>query len=269
MSEPFSHATESFLSIAKWQKMNPRLCAGFTTRNSGLNLQSSTSFNLGFHVADDEQHVLSNRNLLAEQLKFPLDRWVAAEQVHADKVALVNRYHLGRGAASSADSLAGVDGLMSNETGLLCTAYFADCVPLFFFDPVTGYIGIAHAGWKGTTKRIGEQMVHRFQRAGTELQNLHVVIGPAISQENYEVDGPVIQSIPKALQAKVAQKLAGGHYLLDLKQLNAEILLQYGVLRHNIDITNYCTYDDDSLFFSHRRDHENAGRMLGYIGYLS
>lgn len=268
MSEPFFHEAESYLSIKKWQKMNPGLCAGFTTRKGGLSLQPFTSFNLGLHVADDEQHVLSNRNRLADQLQFPLDQWVAAEQVHADEIAHVTRKHRGRGAISYADSLAGMDGLMTNETGLLCTAFFADCVPLFFFDPVTGYIGIAHAGWKGSVRRIGERMVRGFQRAGTELQDLQVVIGPAISQKHYEVDDRVIRSIPKELRAKVVHTLAGEHYLLDLKQLNTEILLQCGVLRHNIDITKYCTFDDESLFFSHRRDDGKTGRMLGYIGYL-
>lgn len=268
MSEPFYHDTDSFLHIQKWQNINKKLRAGFTTRIGGVSKEPFATFNLGLHVPDDNNDVVANRRLLANNLAFPLNNWVAAEQVHSANTVEVNRNDKGKGAVTFEDSLAGTDGIFTNESGLLCTAFFADCVPLFFFDPVSGYIGIAHAGWKGTVKRIAEKMVEKLLMAGSKTNDILVVIGPCISQKAYEVDTRVVHHIPVELHDKTVTKQGDNRYLLDLKQLNTEILLQCGILRHNIDITNYCTFQEESLFFSHRRDNGKTGRMLGYIGYL-
>ncbi|MEW9676553.1 peptidoglycan editing factor PgeF [Lentibacillus sp. L22] len=268
MAEPFNQHTDSILLIDTWKQINPKLCAGFTTRNGGVSKQPFSSFNHGLHVQDDKQDVLNNRKRLAQMLGFPLQDWVGAEQVHATEIITVTDDDKGKGSVSLEDSLAGVDGIITNKPGILCTAFFADCVPLFFFDQTTGYIGIAHAGWKGTVNRMAEKMVKQLQHTGSDVRHLNVIIGPCISQANYEVDQRVIQSIPTQLQKHTVKKLANHRYLLDLKQLNKEILLQCGVFRHNIGITNYCTFRDESLFFSHRRDHGKTGRMLGFIGYI-
>lgn len=174
---------------------------------------------------------------------------------------------MSKGSVSYASSIKGTDGLVTNQKGLLCTAFFADCVPLFFFDPITGYIGIAHAGWKGSINRIAEKMVEAFIKVDVKAENLLVAIGPCISQQNYEVDERVVQSIRETDRVNVVRSLGKNRFLLDLKQLNVDILLQSGVLRHNIEITNYCTYRDENIFFSHRRDHGKTGRMLGFIGF--
>ncbi|MGY0692308.1 peptidoglycan editing factor PgeF [Virgibacillus sp. FSP13] len=267
MTETFMHATNSLLHIEKWQKLNPKLRVGFTTRQGGVSQNSYKSFNLGLHVEDDKTHVMKNRQQLAQKLDFPLDNWVAGEQIHSTDIVEINQQDLGKGAISFQDSLEKIDGMITNEAGILCTAFFADCVPLFFFDPVTNYIGIAHAGWKGSVQRIAGKMVDKLQAADVDIANLLVAIGPCISQQVYEVDEHVIRHIPENICKKTAIIQENGHYLLDLKQLNVEILLQCGIIRHNIDVTNYCTFRDDSLFFSHRRDNGKTGRMLGYIGY--
>ncbi|WP_106497696.1 peptidoglycan editing factor PgeF [Lentibacillus sp. Marseille-P4043] len=267
MTESFIHTTNSLLHIEKWQNLNTRLRAGFTTRQGGLSQDPYKSFNLGLHVDDDKNIVIKNRQRLAQKLEIPLDNWVAGEQIHSTEVVEINQHDLGKGAISYQDSLQKIDGMITNEAGMLCTAFFADCVPLFFFDPVTNYIGIAHAGWKGSVQRIAGKMVDKLQATGVDIANLLVAIGPCISQQVYEVDEHVTRHIPEKICEKVTINQENGHYLLDLKQLNVEILLQCGVIRHNIDVTNYCTFRDESLFFSHRRDNGETGRMLGYIGY--
>ncbi|MUK89522.1 peptidoglycan editing factor PgeF [Ornithinibacillus sp. L9] len=267
MAETFLPETESFLSIQKWQQKHPHLIAGFTTRNGGESKSPFDSLNLGLHVADDKERIISNRKILAEQLGFPLENWVSGEQVHHSNVHMVTLDDRGKGSTSYESSIQGTDGLITNESGVLCTAFFADCVPLYFYDPHTGYIGIAHAGWKGTVNRIAEKMVNKLQSIGVDVKNLLVAIGPCISQEKYEVNDHVLQHIDPVLRENTILQSGEGKFLLDLKQLNVEILLQCGVIRNNIDVTNYCTYTDQSLFFSHRRDQGKTGRMLGYIGY--
>ncbi|WP_246569573.1 peptidoglycan editing factor PgeF [Lentibacillus saliphilus] len=258
-----------FLELNQWQQIAPSLRAGFTTRYGGYGEAPYDTFNLGFHVGDDRSTVIKNRSLLADKIMMPLDNWVVGEQVHGNEIAYVNASDKGKGAFSLETAKTGVDGLMTDTRGILCAAFFADCVPLFFFDPKTSRVGIAHAGWKGTVNEIAGKMVERFSRTGSNVNDLRVTIGPAISQDVYEVDDRVIQHIPSDFIIKTVKQTKDGHGMLDLKQLNMEILLKYGVLRHNVDIIQHCTFQEDHLFFSHRRTGGQTGRMLGYIGFLA
>lgn len=269
MLEPFVRGNASSLQIETWQQLHPGLKVGFTTRTGGVSTKPYDTLNLGLHVPDFIEHVIENRLRLAEIWDMPIENWVSGEQIHGTNIYVVHQHDKGKGAFSYDTSLAGIDGLITNEKGILCTAFFADCVPLYFFDPTTGYIGIAHAGWKGTANRIAEKMVAKMQMLGVKVGNLCVAIGPSISQEHYEVDNRVIQSIARKDRKHAVKELANGQFLLDLKKVNMEILLQCGIIRNNIKVTNYCTYRDQQLFFSHRRDQGKTGRMLGYIGYSS
>ncbi|WP_068672467.1 peptidoglycan editing factor PgeF [Oceanobacillus sp. Castelsardo] len=269
MSEVFHQKDTSFLQIEKWHQLNKKLIAGFTTRNGGVSDPPFQSLNLGLHVPDNQEKIIKNRELLAKRLNIPLENWVSGEQVHGTTVRMINSDDKGKGTRDYFSSVQGVDGLITNEKNILCTAFFADCVPLFFYDPVTEIIGIAHAGWKGTVNEMAGSMVQAMKDQGVNESNLLVVIGPSISQEMYEVDEKVIDNIKDKYRQKCVKPSKNNRYLLDLKKLNVEILLQSGVLRHNIDVTNYCTFKDESLFFSHRRDKGKTGRMLGFLGIIS
>ncbi len=268
MLEPFLHNHPSYLHIDQWQKISPHLKVGFTTRIGGESASPFDSLNMGLHVPDKIVDVVTNREKLASTLHAPMDTWVSGEQVHQTNIKMVNKEDRGKGATTYQSSIKEVDGLITNQSGLLCTAFFADCVPLFFFDPVSGYIGIAHAGWKGTVQHMAEKMVACFVRAGVKKSDLLVAVGPCISQPFYEVNHVVIDAIDEKYRGKSVIAKGNDQFLLDLKQLNVEILLQSGILRHNIDVTNYCTFKQQNLFFSHRRDNGKTGRMLGFLGYI-
>ncbi|MEC2160220.1 peptidoglycan editing factor PgeF [Virgibacillus halodenitrificans] len=266
MNEPFVLDNELFLKLEKWEQHTSRLCAGFTTKNRGVSSPPYSTLNCGLHVKDEPSSVLENRKLLADELSVPIQTWVAGEQVHGAKVAMVSKKDRGKGAETMETSLNDVDGLITNDREVLCTAFFADCVPLFFFDPKKELVGIAHAGWKGTVKGIAGSMVEGFRELGSNPADLLIAIGPSISQTNFEVDIKVVENIDHKYQSKVTKHLNNGKFLVDLKKLNLEILLQYGVPRNNIEVTKYCTFEDKNLFFSHRRDGGKTGRMLGFIG---
>jgi len=267
MHDIFQQAHPSFLRIPSWEMINPSIVAGFTTRAGGYSDPPYDTFNVGLHVQDNYENIIKNRKKLAEILAFPLNNWIAAEQIHHANIQVIDHLDKGKGVYDYNTSIKGVDGLITNETGILCTMFFADCVPLYFYDPVTGYIGIAHAGWKGTTKKIAMKMVDELQRLGVKSSNLLALIGPSISQEKYEVDKNVINQIDKSYLEKVTIKSKENHYFLDLKQLNKEILLDSGLDDKNIKATDLCTYKEETLFFSHRRDEGKTGRMLGFIGF--
>jgi polyphenol oxidase len=267
LEDIFQYDGKELLYINKWMQLEPNLKVGFTSRNGGVSKGYYSTNNFGLHVSDNDEDVITNRNKLSMSLDIPIEKWVSGEQVHGTSIHNVKLADAGKGAKSVETSLKSIDGLLTNEKGILCTAFFADCVPLFFFDPVTKYIGIAHAGWKGTVGRIAEVMTNQFVELGTDLQDLRVAIGPCITKSNYEIDDYVKDRIPEEYREKVLTPVGNQHYLLDLKQLNVEILVQSGVFRSNIDVTNYCTFRDKDLFFSHRRDEGKTGRMLGFIGF--
>lgn len=265
MKEPF-HLNDNLLIIENWQTRNNQLIAGFTTRLNGVSQPPFDTLNLGLHVSDDRTTVIENREQVAKKLHFPLSTWVCAEQTHGTNISVIQEDDKGKGSTSYDTSMKDTDGLITNKQGILCTAFFADCVPLFFYDPKTAYIGIAHAGWKGTVNRIGEKMVNRLVTLGCKKEDILITIGPSVSKNNYEVNEVVMDHVDENLRNKVSTSIGKNRFLLDLKQLNVEILLQSGILHNNIDITSYCSYEAEDLLFSHRRDKGKTGRMLGYIG---
>lgn len=267
VDESYVQTNQGLITFPTWKQLDSRLEVGFTTRKGGVSRPPFDSMNMGLHVKDEYDDVLANRLRLAEAVQFPLSTWVSGEQVHGAEISIITPEHKGQGAYRMEDNIQGVDGLITNEPGILCTAFFADCVPLFFFDPEASLIGIAHAGWKGTVKQIARRMVDEMINLGATDKQIRVIIGPSISRQMYEVDDAVIRHIPEEWKEVVVQRAENNRYLLDLQQLNMEILLQYGILRHNIDRMNLCTFKMADLFYSHRRDRGKTGRMLGYIGF--
>lgn len=258
MKEIFVQEDPTYLSIKKWENKYPHILAGITT----------SQVNLDLHHHSEREKAVGNRKLISKKLAVPLSNWVGGIQTHETNIQVVTHSDQGKGAISLEIAFHQTDGLITNQKNILLTAYFADCVPIYFFDPITNFIGIVHAGWRGTVKNIAKNMVVKLMNLGVELRNLLVVIGPCISQMNYEVNNEIIQNIHEDFKKSTVIRTENNRLFLDLKQLNVEILLQSGVLHHNIDITNYCTYADADLFFSYRRDKGKTGRMLGYIGII-
>ncbi|WP_226644068.1 peptidoglycan editing factor PgeF [Mesobacillus subterraneus] len=269
--EPFSLKSQEYFVIKEWMERFPGLKVGFTTKNGGVSNQDAfTGLNFGFHVGDEQNAVCENRRLLADQIAFPLSGWVGAEQTHDIHIARVEKSDQGRGSTNYDSSFAETDGFLTNEQGILLTLCYADCVPLYFIEPETRLIGVAHAGWKGTVHGIAAEMISKFQQNGAKTENISAVIGPSICKKCYIVDERVINLVKNILDGvdKLPyNQVSEGQYSLDLKELNRLILLKAGVSDGNIQVTDYCTSCHSEHFYSHRRDKGNAGRMMAYIGW--
>ncbi|MFQ3545827.1 peptidoglycan editing factor PgeF [Halobacillus rhizosphaerae] len=264
MTEPFTYkSSRQYMCFNNTEN----LIAGITTRKDGFSKPPFHSFNLGLHVPDEYSAVLKNRKQLAMDLNVPLTQWVMGEQVHQTKIKVITPEDLGKGVLDHDTAVKGVDGLITNIPDVLLTAFYADCVPLYFLDEQTRWIGIAHAGWKGTVQGMAQHMIEKFNKLGADLSTLKMVIGPSIGFNQYEVDEQVINQVPAEFREEAAISLSEGKYLLDLKKLNQAIAVKAGLADDNISMTGYCTYEEEDLFFSHRRDHGSTGRMLGYIGW--
>lgn len=270
MSEPFIIKENQYLVINSWTKQNPKLLAGFSTKNDGVSQKEFQTLNVGFHVHDRLDDVQTNRHILADRLSFPLGSWIGAEQTHETHIQRVFRSDGGKGAQEYETSFKRTDGLYTSDKNILLTLMFADCVPLLFYAPEHNFIGIAHAGWKGTVGEIGPKMVGKWQMEGVSANEIFVVIGPSICQSCYVVDNKVIDKVQKLLEEydeKPYNLISEGQYQLDLKRLNMLLLEKAGIPRSHIDITTYCTSCHEDLFFSHRRDKGHTGRLMSFIGW--
>ncbi|MED3646143.1 peptidoglycan editing factor PgeF [Halalkalibacterium halodurans] len=272
--EPFQQVSNRFFELSEWTRKNPQLRVGFTTRLDGVSSPPYDSLNLGLHVGDDEQAVIQNRELLAAELQVPLSQWVFAEQIHGSEVVHVTAHDRGAGAFERQSALKGADGLYTSDQGILLCSLYADCVPLYFYAEHRGaiYIGLAHAGWKGTVGQIGAKLVHAWtERFHLPKEAIHAAIGPSISCEAYEVDQVVIDQIDRALSSEATRpyvKREEGRYQLDLKACNEQLLIDAGLEKAQILVSSHCSAQSN-LLFSHRHEGGKTGRMMSFIGVFS
>nr|WP_295971558.1 peptidoglycan editing factor PgeF [uncultured Bacillus sp.] len=268
--EPFVLQEKEYFVLADWVQKYPNLKAGFTSKNGGQSKGDFAALNLGFHVHDVFEDVRQNRQILANKLSFPIENWIGAQQTHDVNIQKVSKSDCGKGAGEYDTAFQETDGFFTFEKNIFLTLCFADCVPIFFFHPESGAIGLAHAGWKGTVHGIAEEMIRTFHTEGIEAKDILVAIGPSICENCYIVDERVIKLVQNRLEGvdKKTYNLVSDHqFRLNLKECNRQILLKTGVQYHHIMLTNLCTSCHHRHFYSHRRDNGITGRLMGFIGW--
>ncbi len=256
--------------IDKWMKRYPGLNAGFSSRLGGASEGHFSSLNCGLHVGDVPGHVISNREKVSQAAGFSFDAWTCAEQVHGSDVAVVTIAERGRGRESRVNALQARDALITTERDVMLAAFFADCVPLYFYDPARNAVGLAHAGWKGTVLEIAEKTVIAMsERFGSSPSEIVAAIGPSIGMCCYEVDETVMEKVRGnefLRESKAYEQKRDGKYMLNLQEMNRQIMIKAGILPTNIELTHLCTSCRSDLFFSHRKEKGKTGRMVGWIG---
>ena len=222
----------------------------FTTRFGGVSQGALSSMNLAIKLDEADENVQRNFEILGNELGFGIKDLVLTRQTHSDIVRTVTR-----------DDCNGCfhrdypecDALVTNTPGVALTVFTADCTPLLFHDPVTGAVGAAHAGWRGTVSAIGVKTVDAMvQQFGCKAEDIHVAIGPNIGFCHFETDDDVPEALLAAFGEEVRSFIrpAGNKYYADLKEINALILRRAGV-RH-IEISDACTMCQPDRFWSHR-----------------
>ncbi len=266
--EPFRYREDAevpYFSLDPWEKAFPNLVAGMSARRASSDL---FLHNYALHVGDDPERVRMNRQKLVERLGMSFSSWTCGEQVHGADIAEVTPDERGRGRDSLETALPSVDGLLTDVEDILLTSFYADCVPLLFYCPDSGIIGMAHAGWRGTVGSIGPQMVERMVRRGARRENILAAIAPSIGGCCYEVDEHVVDPLRRTLSDLngVIRPSPAGKWMLDLKSANRKLLLKAGIREENILATGWCTSCHREYFYSHRRDQGRTGRMVAWIG---
>ena len=235
----------------------------FTTRFGGVSTGPQESLNLAFGNGDTMENVEANLRLLAKGLNFDPEALVLTRQIHSDIVRVVTKAdHQGFCHRDYPEC----DALVTGTPGVALMIFTADCTPLLLYDPVTGAVGAAHAGWRGTAKAIGAKTVEAMVRNfGCRPENICAAIGPNIAQCHFETDADVPEAMRDAFgdEAEAFIEKRGGKYHLDLKGINALVLRRAGV--SHIEISDACTYCQSSRFWSHRATNGQRGSQGAVI----
>ena len=222
----------------------------FTTRHGGVSTGSQSSLNLAVGRGDSMENVEENLRILGRALNFDPEKLVMTMQIHSDIVRVVTDADC---AGLCHRNYPQCDALVTSTPGVALLVFTADCTPLLFHDPVTGAVGAAHAGWRGTAKGIGARVVEAMAaNFGSNPADIRAAIGPNVGKCHFETDADVPEAMIAAFGDEVKQYIEkkGEKYFLDLKAINALVLRRAGV--QHIEISDDCTMCTPDRFWSHR-----------------
>lgn len=232
------------------------------SRRGGYSVAPFDSLNLSMSVPDERDRVYANRRRIYGLYGRDTDTVVHAHLVHGADVARVTQ-------ADNGTWVEHVDGLITNQPGTVLSMNFADCTPIFLYDPRHHAIGLGHAGWRGTVVDLPGAMVRAMTaQFGSDPADLVAAVGPCIGPCCYEVGEEVIAAVeasftePDTLFRPLTgddRLTAAGHRFFDMPQANQRNLANAGV--RNIETSGLCTACRTDLFFSHRAEKGRTGRF--------
>lgn len=243
----------------------------FTTRQGGVSEGIFESLNLSFSRGDKREAVEENFHRVAKALGTEYEKFVFTDQTHTTNVKRVGKEDAGKGLTRERD-YTDVDGLITNEPGIVLSTFYADCVPLYFVDSVHRAIGLSHSGWRGTVGRMGQVTLEAMSREfGTKPEEVICAIGPSICQSCYEISEDVAKEFQKEFpnyEKEILIDKGNGKYQLDLWRTNEIILLEAGVKPEHLAVTNICTCCNEKLLFSHRASHGKRGNLGAFLALI-
>ncbi len=230
------------------------------SRLGGVSVGPLAELNVGHSVGDDAAAVAENHARIYHHLGLSADLVTSAQQVHGNRVAVVNAIDAGR-------VFPNTDALVTRTPALPLMLRFADCQPILFYDPTRHALGLAHAGWRGVALGIARRVVETMQGAfGTRPEVLKVGLGPAVGPCCYHVGQDVASAMSYALPDwRKVMRPQGEGWVLDLPAANAQQLDAAGV--QHIERADLCTACHTSEFFSHRAENGLTGRFA-VVAYL-
>jgi YfiH family protein len=231
-----------------------KVIAAQSTRKGGISPEPFLSLNLGLSVNDDEQNVWKNRELFFEKLGIAMNEVSRCYQVHGAEVLTVTQPVTNEK----------YDAQITNIPGIFLAVSIADCTPVLIHDSKNNAVAAIHAGWRGTAGKIVENAMQLMNKNyGTNGKDCKAFIGACISYENFEVGDEVAENFEASFKKFDPLKKK---WLVDLKKANQQQLLDWGLKKENIEISDLCTVENNNTFFSHRKEKGVTGRMMAIIG---
>ena len=228
--------------------------AGVSLRHGGVSHNPYASLNLAEHVGDDPNAVAANRVILFQKTGLTHLRY--CRQVHGtDVINVIDQ------APPTPTLPPEADALITAQPDIALAIFTADCVPIFIVDVTTPAIGIAHAGWRGTLAQIAVNTLARMQTLfGTVAANCQIHLGPSIQKCCYTVSAELLTQFTDHFGSTVA---SGTN--LSLQSANVNQLVEIGLPTAAISVSPFCTACRTDLFYSHRAEDGQTGRMLSFI----
>jgi len=260
----------------------------FSTRKGGVSKGYLATLNFSCPQGDSRENVEENFRRAAAHMGMAASDIVCSQQTHTTNVRKVTAADKGKGVVCERD-YTDIDGLITNERGIILATFYADCVPLFIVDPVNKAIGLSHSGWRGTVGRMGKVTLDRMAAEyGTKPACVQVAIAPSICQNCYEVSEDVADAFANTFiqENKMAEeylvryahsvtqeaidkclfyKKENGKYQLNLWYANYRVFRDAGVPDENIEITDVCTCCNPDLLFSHRASKGRRGNQGAFL----
>ena len=240
---------------------NPAIKHAFFTRPGGVSTGIYAGLNAGLGSNDNRADVIENRERMAAYLGVEEDRLASPFQVHSPTVVTTD--------TAWTDDRPKADGVVTTTPGLALGIVTADCGPVLFADDRASVIGACHAGWKGALGGVLEATIKAMEEAGADRTSITAILGPTISQENYEVGpgfpAPFLEAGKENARFFIPSQKPK-HHMFDLTGYIVERLLAAGV---KASAVNRCTYAEEDNFFSYRRTTHRKegdyGRQLSAI----
>lgn len=268
--------------VLTYYNMSDGVVAFSTTRHGGVSEGNYASLNVNEYCGDNAEHVAANRKLLAAELKVDTNRIIIPHQTHGVETRIIGSEFLALPENVKRMLLEGVDAVMTNVQGVCIGVSTADCIPVLLYDEEHHAAAAIHAGWRGTQARIVHKAVLEMRMAyNTDPAKLKVVVGPGISTDNFEVGDEVYEAFEQAafdMDAIAEERIKRNpdaddpakrfekKWHINLPLANKMMLMHTGVKEENIQMSDICTYDNASDYFSARRLGVESGRI--YTGII-
>ena len=225
----------------KFEKFN-NIKHGFFNSKGGVSSGIYKSLNCGIGSNDKIKNVTKNLKIVSKKIGAKKNI-ILLNQIHSNKIYFINKV--------SKKKLLG-DGLITNTKNVAIGILTADCAPILLFDPKKNIIGALHVGWKGAYKKIGKKMINYFKKKGSKLNDVIAVIGPCISQENYEIKNEFkVNFLKQSSENMKYFKIVENKTYFDLRGYIFKQLTNTGI--QNIEIIKKDTFNPKNNFFSARR----------------
>ena len=234
---------------------------GFFNRHGGKSIGIYNSLNCGLGSKDKKKTVLKNLGIVSKKIKCNIKNINLLNQVHSTKNFFIHK-------SSSIKKRKTGDALITNKKGFALGVLTADCAPVLVFDKQLKIIAAIHAGWKGAYKGIINKTLNVFKNKGTKLKNIHVVIGPCISVDSYEVKIDFKKKfIKKNKKNNLFFKNKNKKIYFDLSKYILYQIKKAGV--KNVELIKKDTFSLKNNFFSYRRSiykkEDDYGRNISII----
>jgi hypothetical protein len=248
-----------FLSSLNW------LNHGFTTRIGGISKKEFEGLNLYSYDKNEFKNVIENRKILAKDCNFDYKSLVLAKQIHSNNVHIVQENDKGKGALDHNFSVDNIDAFIINKKNIPIMLLFADCLPIIVVDLKNKVTSLIHAGWKGTYYKILINTLEKMENDfSSNKKDLFITFGICINSCCFEIKEDVKLKLEEVNYKRDSFEFRNNKIYANLQKINSSQAINFGVPEKNIEYNNLCTFCNEDLFFSYRRNN-NTGRHGAFL----